>query len=52
MLMKLVTSLSSLKSQHLEGSELDGRGNHAVGEFVCAAKSVSKAQEILLVSLL
>jgi hypothetical protein len=47
MLMKLVTSLSSRKSRHLEESELDDRGNHAVGEFVCAAQAVSKGQEIL-----
>jgi hypothetical protein len=46
---KLVTSPVSLKSRHLEGSELDGRGNHAVGEFVCAEGSVSKVQEIHLV---
>jgi len=43
---KLVTSLASLKSRHLEESELGGRGNHAVGEFVCAEGSVSKVQEI------
>jgi hypothetical protein len=47
--MKLVTSLASLKSRHLEESELGGRGNHAVGEFVCAEGSVSKVEEILLV---
>jgi hypothetical protein len=47
--MKLVTSLASLKSRHLEESELGGRGNHAVGEFVCAEGSVSKVQEIHLV---
>jgi hypothetical protein len=46
---KLVTSPASLKSRHLEGSELGGRGNHAVGGFVCAEGSVSKVQEIHLV---
>jgi hypothetical protein len=49
MLKKLVTSLASLKSRHLEESELGGRGNHAVGEFVCAEGSVSKVKEINLV---
>ena len=42
---KPVTLLSSLKSQHLEGSELDDRGSPAVGEFVCAARSISGVQE-------
>lgn len=46
---KLVISPASLKSQHLEESELGGRGNHAVGEFVCAEGLVSKVQEIHLV---
>jgi len=37
MLVMLGALLSSLKSQHLEESELDGTGTPAVGELVCAA---------------
>jgi hypothetical protein len=36
MLVMLEALLSSLKSQHLEESELDGTGSPAVGELVCA----------------
>jgi len=50
MLTKLVTLLSFLRSLHLEGSEPDDIGNLAVGESVCAALRVSRAQEIFWLS--
>lgn len=37
--------LSFLKSRHLEGSGLAGRGNLVVDELACAVNRISKADE-------